>query len=356
MEKISRLVLDSSPNERLLPKQLWVVYVMAPLAASVLLVDGLWSLNTNAALREIAAVAIPFVALTGVFHPLYVLVMPRLRLQSLSRSQRALLHVTVITVVAIGLAYAVFPLHNRVCRSQVSLIQFATSCVLISYLMLIPALLVQAQRNKIDEIARQVVAERQASLRAQLDALQARTNPHFFFNAINTVATLISEDPVLAERTLERLADLFRYALDSAKHANVPLSKEFEIAGDYLEIQRARFGTRLKVSVSMDPSLADFMVPPLTLQPLIENAVLHGLGTRLQGEVHVSARAEGTVAVIEVRDDGPGPSGSKHQGTQTSMRELAQRLSIFFGEQAAFSLTPAPSGGCLARITVPTGR
>ena len=122
---------------------------------------------------------------------------------------------------------------------------------------------------------------------------------------------------------------------------------------DYLEIQKARFGDRLQTRMTLDPALADIPVPPLLLQPVVENAILHGLARREGGVVEVVARREGQVIYIEVRDDGPGPGASPHRGNQISNRELSERLALVFGPLASFVLEPAPGGGCLARLALP---
>jgi two-component system sensor histidine kinase AlgZ len=95
------------------------------------------------------------------------------------------------------------------------------------------------------------------------------------------------------------------------------------------------------------------MVPPLLLQPLVENAILHGLAQRTGGRVDVSARREGAFIIIDVRDDGPGPRASTHQGTRTSVRELLERLTLSYGERGTFALEEAEGGGCLARLALP---
>jgi two-component system sensor histidine kinase AlgZ len=225
--------------------------------------------------------------------------------------------------------------------------------MVVTWLVTIPALVVQRLRNRAARLARMALAQRRAALTAQLDAIRARTNPHFFFNTINTIAGLIPEDPQLAERTLERLADLFRYALESDRYKTVRLAREIEMVRDYLAIQTTRFGERLVIDVALDPAAADVEVPPLLLQPIVENAILHGLGTRPRGRVEVTVRREGDRVVVDVIDDGPGPGGSSHRGTQHSVQDLRERVVLLWGERGAFDLTAAPGGGCLARLMLP---
>ena len=124
---------------------------------------------------------------------------------------------------------------------------------------------------------------RRETLRAQLSALQARTNPHFLFNALNTVASLIEDDPARAEQAVERLASLFRYSLDGSHTLTVPLGAELAAVRDYIEVERLRFGERLRVELRVEPACEALLVPPLVLQPLVENAVAHGVASRRAG-------------------------------------------------------------------------
>jgi two-component system sensor histidine kinase AlgZ len=319
----------------------------------VLLIDGLGSMPLALALRKVGSMFVPFVALTLFLQSTYAFVMPRLLVRLRSRLARVALHALVIVGGSAVVGEAVRPLHNAVCGRDFEAVRFGVMTVLIAVLITVPALTVQRLRNRARAVEQLALAERQAALSAQLAALQARTNPHFFFNSINTVASLITDDPALAERTLERLADLFRYALEAGKTRAVPLSREFEMVKDYLAIQVARFGDRLQVHVALADDVAHVEVPPLLLQPLVENAILHGLAQRRTGRVDVQARLEGTQVIIEVRDDGPGPGASSHHGTQTSVVELKQRLALLFGERGRLELAVAPGGGCLVTVAVP---
>lgn len=337
----------------LLPRELVWVYPFAPIAGALLFVEGLLSMPALAALRKVGAMFVPFVALTLFFQATYTFVMPGLLARVRSPALRLVVHTVVIVGGAALVGELIRPLHNAICGFSLNATRFTPITVLVAALIMAPALTVQRLRNKALAVERLAMAERQAALAAQLQALQARTNPHFFFNSINTVASLITDDPVLAERTLERLADLFRYALDTGKTRVVPLSREFDMVKDYLAIQQARFGERLEVHVELAPGAAGVEVPPLCLQPLVENAILHGLADRRHGRVSVTARQVGAEVFIEVRDDGPGPGASSHQGTQTSVAELRERLKLMFGEKGRLDLAGAPGGGCVVTVAVP---
>lgn len=198
---------------------------------------------------------------------------------------------------------------------------------------------------------------RQQALRAQLEALQARTQPHFFFNSLNTVASLIGENPELAERALEKLSGLFRYTLASADTSWVRLEEELQAVRAYLEVEGLRFGDRLRSSVEAEPETLLTMVPPLILQPLVENAVLHGVGSRRGGRVEVRASRQGPDLVLRVLDDGPGPEGSQHRGTGTALVTLRERLRLAYGDTAALRAqrVNGDAGGYEVELRLPAG-
>lgn len=347
--------MEGRDTQRLLPREMVWLYPLAPLAAAPLLVDGLLAMSWKEALLQLAGICVPFASLSLTIHLLYLTVMPRLVRHVRSRAAETLLHVATVTGVSVVVAAAVHPVKNLLCQRPSMLVDFIVTCIIISSVFVLPALTIQRLRNRALAVERQAQAERQAALRAQLEALQARIHPHFLFNSLNLVATLISEDPELAERTLERLADLFRYALESSKVRLVPLQREVDIVRDYLAIQQVRYGRRLETSVELDSRAAHVQVPPLLLQPLVENAIIHGLASRQQVRVHVRVRLEDERVLLDVRDDGPGPGASEHRGSQTSLSDLHARVRLLYGERGAFALEPAPGGGCMARLALPAG-
>ena len=148
---------------------------------------------------------------------------------------------------------------------------------------------------------------RSAAKAAELRSLRYQVNPHFLFNALNTIAALVRAHPAQAEEITEELADLFRYVLRSSQTATVSLVEELESARMYLAIEQARFGPRLAVQFAVSPGLENVEVPSLVLQPLVENAVKHGAGNT-EGICTLRVGVEESSAGVElsVRDSGPG--------------------------------------------------
>jgi two-component system sensor histidine kinase AlgZ len=201
--------------------------------------------------------------------------------------------------------------------------------------------------------ARELRAQREA-LAAQVQALQARMEPHFLFNGLNTVASLIGEDPDRAERALERLSDLLRYALDASQEPFVPLSRELEAVEGFLELEKLRFPDRLTTSVRVDPNVAEVRVPPLFLQPLVENSVRHAIAPRREGgRLEVEIARDGNRLSVRVEDDGPGFGSSPHQGAGLALNDLRRRLELLYGDEASLAVERGTLGGCRVSLCLP---
>ena len=198
---------------------------------------------------------------------------------------------------------------------------------------------------------------REEAARAELAALQARINPHFFFNTLNTITSLLDEDVDKAEELLETLADLFRYAFRVADAVPVPLDEEIAFSRGYLQIEQARFGDRLNVVWNVDPASLNVRVPGLTLQPLLENAVGHGIAPLARGgRIEVTTAVEGTTLRIDVVDDGVGLSdrGKRLIHDEHGLGNVARRLTSCYGEDANVVLSSGPGDvGTLARLALP---
>ncbi len=192
------------------------------------------------------------------------------------------------------------------------------------------------------------------ALAARLEALQARTNPHFLFNSLNAIAGLVAVDPERAERAIEALSEVMRYALESTATPFVPLEDELGAVRNHLLVEGLRYGERLRTKVDIEPGLGRVPVPPLSLQPVVENAVLHGIAPReAGGELAVSARREADQLVLRVEDDGPGPAHSPHAGTGTALRDLRSRLELLYAGRSELSVGAREGGGCRVELRIP---
>jgi sensor histidine kinase YesM len=212
-------------------------------------------------------------------------------------------------------------------------------------------------RNTAGRMARQlrekeVNEERLEGLRtrAELDALQAKINPHFLFNTLNSIASLISENPAVAESTVEKLSELFRYTLQRSGNSTVRLSEELEIVRSYLEIEKVRFGDRLRFEIRSDESLNDFRIPPLLIQPLVENSIKHGFaGEPLGGSVDVEARRSGTDCIVSVTDSGKGFAATG-EDPGFGLKSIRERLNLVYGDRASLRVQ---QGTSQVQITIP---
>lgn len=190
---------------------------------------------------------------------------------------------------------------------------------------------------------------------SQLRALRLQMQPHFLFNALNTISAQLHEDPLVADRLISHLSDLLRASLRSTHGAEVPLREELALLDDYAALMHARFGERLCLSVESDRSLADVMVPPVLLQPLVENAIRHG-GLERQGlaRIRVQVAEHAGTLTLQVHDDGPGVAdGRDPLATGTGLSTTARRLELLHGSAARIQAGNDPSGGFLVRITLP---
>lgn len=187
---------------------------------------------------------------------------------------------------------------------------------------------------------------------ARLAALRGQLHPHFLFNALNSVSTLVADDPRAAQKMITQLGELLRATLSEVGGADCTLRRELEILRRYTAIEEVRFGERLRVRVECTPDALDARVPPLLLQPLVENAVLHGIQPSLRGgTVHVAARREGRWLRVEVTDDGVGlPAARAERIGLTNTRERLQKR---FGGEHAFSIARREPAGTRVRIRIP---
>jgi len=188
---------------------------------------------------------------------------------------------------------------------------------------------------------------------ARLAALQGQLRPHFLFNTLNMIAEQVYTDPAGADAMLTRLGVLLRSSFIETDRELVPLRRELELLDSYVEIMRGRFRTRLAFDVDIDPATLDALVPRFVLQPLVENAIKHGVEPREEGgRVTVTARRHGDSLALEVRDDGDGLMGTVHEGT--GVRNTRERLLHLYGRgRQQFALANADGGGTVASLEFP---
>jgi two-component system LytT family sensor kinase len=187
---------------------------------------------------------------------------------------------------------------------------------------------------------------------AELRALRAQVDPHFLFNTLNAVTDLISSDAPRAEAMTEQLAEFFRYTLARRDRAVATLEQEFDFVRRYLEIERVRFGDRLQVVLRCDPAAARHSVPVLLLQPLVENAVRHGLAPKLgRGHLRVSAALDDAGVSITVEDDGVGPPPEGVRGDGVGLRNVLDRVRTMYGPAATLDVARG-AGGVGTRVEI----
>ncbi|MCE9669735.1 histidine kinase [Myxococcus stipitatus] len=191
--------------------------------------------------------------------------------------------------------------------------------------------------------------------RAQLHALKAQLRPHFLFNTLNSISALVHRDPRGSERMIARLSDLLRGTLDAA-HEEVPLRDELRTLQLYLDIQAVRFTDRLQVKHDIDPDALGAHVPHLLLQPLVENAIQHGIAPRsAPGTVTVAARKAGEALLLEVRDDGVGlrEDAARKGGNGKGLWITRERLVQLYGMDHRMELRGATGGGASVTLSIP---
>jgi sensor histidine kinase YesM len=191
---------------------------------------------------------------------------------------------------------------------------------------------------------------------ARLNALRMQLDPHFLFNALNTISSHVERDPRLTRRMIEHLGDLLRMSLETKDRQEVPLAEELAFLDHYLEIQKIRFGDQLAVDIDVDPEVRYASVPSLFLQPLVENAIRHGISRRISGgAVMVSARAVDGKLSILVEDDGVGlaPGWRIENSSGLGLTVTRERIAGLYPGHHTFTLRRRPEGGTAVEIMLP---
>jgi len=190
---------------------------------------------------------------------------------------------------------------------------------------------------------------------AQLSALRMQLQPHFLFNTLHSLSDLVLEDPSDATRMIARLGDFLRMTLDGSGTQLVPLKRELDFLSCYLEIEQVRFHDRLRVQIDVDPKLGSVLVPNLILQPLVENAIHHGIARRIgPGRIDIRAEVVEGLLEIEIADDGPGLEASSNvERSGIGLGNVRDRLSCVYGEAGRLALTNGVKGGLAAKLILP---
>lgn len=197
-------------------------------------------------------------------------------------------------------------------------------------------------------------------LHARMEALQNQINPHFLFNTLNSISSLVRFDPDMAREMIFKLATILRRLLSSGE-AFAPLREEFEFIDNYLDIEVVRFGRdKLRVVKEFDPASLDVVVPSMLLQPLVENSIKHGLGPKVEGgSIFLRSRVNDSRLIIEVEDDGVGMGGAQLEessswaGMGIGMANISERLQVLYGDTARMTIDSHEGKGTLVRIRLP---
>jgi len=210
----------------------------------------------------------------------------------------------------------------------------------------------KAQQEEAERLEQRAEALEAQLTEARLEALRMQLNPHFLFNTLHAVSTLVDRDPAGVRRMIARLSELLRHVLDEEAPQEVPLSEELEFLDGYFEIQSVRFQGQLDTKVDVPRSLYDAQVPNLILQPVVENAIRHGASqVRGGGRIEVRGRRDEGDLVLTVEDNGPGLPEAQEDGF--GLRNVRARLEELYGQEQSLRLTSIDTGGTRAVLVLP---
>ena len=246
-----------------------------------------------------------------------------------------------------------------------SAILFRVTLGLLGYTLLFAVVMAAEYYDRFRERERAAATLSIQLAEARLAALRMQLNPHFLFNTLNTVAMQVRRgDNTDAVRMLAGLSDILRHVLEDSPPQEVTVRQELAFIDRYLAIERSRFGDRLRVTVNVEPDSLDALVPNLILQPLVENAIRHGIGKRAAaGKLDIRVSRQGEMLQLLVQDDGPGLDDESDSVTPATgiplssggigLRNTASRLQALYGTDGRFALESPPEGGAVARVTLP---
>lgn len=212
----------------------------------------------------------------------------------------------------------------------------------------------QARREETATLQAQAARLQAQLAEAHLTALRSQLDPHFLFNTLHAISSLVERDPRGVRRMIARLSELLRSTLEGAQEQEVTVETEMAFLQRYLEIMEIRHQGRLTVELDIHPDVLPALVPTLILQPLVENAVRHGVSqVEGMGQIAVAARRDGEQLILEVRDNGPGPDANTRAQEGVGLRNTRERLAQLYGPSQSLALSAVAGGGAVARVVLP---
>jgi signal transduction histidine kinase len=288
--------------------------------------------------------------------PLFVWLARRFPLESGRRVMNVGVHLAVILGVAALTAILQFKLTYRDAAFAPPLGAFVAISLLTGLLPFIAVALAAHAldaRSRAQERSLETERVRSQLAESRLEALTAQLQPHFLFNTLQGISTLIGRDPVAADKMLTSLSELLREVLRRGERREIELHEELRVLESYLEISRARFGDRLSIDVDVDDGARGALVPFFILQPLVENAIHHGISSHAgAGHVEIGARRDGNRLLLTVTDDGPGIVTSDAQ-RGIGLANTKARLAELYGSEQRLDLRRPDRGGFQVSISVP---
>ncbi len=190
----------------------------------------------------------------------------------------------------------------------------------------------------------------------ELKTLKSQLNPHFMFNALNSIRALIGEDPDSAQTALTKLSNILRYSLKMERVETVPLQEEMQTVSDYLSLENIRFEERLKYNIDIDPKSANIAVPPMMIQTLVENGIKHGISKITEGgAISIKSKIEDSKLIVEIINSGQIDSHLMMNSSGFGINNTKHRLHLLYGEEASFVINNCSKNEVVAQLFIPTG-
>ncbi len=232
---------------------------------------------------------------------------------------------------------------------------FLKFCIPATAIVVILELSYDRLKQTIENKVKENEALKHLQVRTQLMALQAKVNPHFLFNTLNTMLSLVHKSPEKLETMILNLSDIYRKVLQFPELESIPLKEELVLVREYLEIERIRLGERLTYNIEVEPGLENRPVPPLLLEPVVENAVIHGIAPLSRGgSISIEVAQKESSMVISVIDNGAGIGDRKLENSSGfGLYSIRERLRLLYRDRGSFRITAAPGGGTCVTMEVP---